>query len=142
MKVGTEHIVPFLSGHRCDLTVVACTKYFQTSYLSQILQIIYVEKNLSCGEISEFCKELEQFMEFYRNLCRFCSKFVWRKNDKYEVWSGASQVGGPCFSELTGGTNLDEITQFCLMATHTHHQVPSNCVMIAMVEAMYNLTTG
>ena len=55
--------------------------------------------------------------------------------------SGASQVGGPCFSELTGGTNLDEITQFCLMATHTHHQVPSNCEMIAMVEAMYNLTT-
>ena len=38
-----------------------------------------VEKNLSCGEISDFCKEFEQFMEFYRNLCRFCSKFVWRK---------------------------------------------------------------
>jgi len=38
-----------------------------------------VEKNLSCGGISDFCKEFEQFMEFYRNLCRFCSKFVWRK---------------------------------------------------------------
>ena len=23
------------------------------------------------GEISDFCKEFEQFMEFYRNLCRF-----------------------------------------------------------------------
>ena len=62
----------------------------QTSFLSQISQIISVEKNLSCGEISDFCKEFEQFMEFYRNLCRFCSKFVWRKslwrkNDKYEV---------------------------------------------------------
>ena len=48
----------------------------QTSYLSQIIS---VEKNLSCGEISDYCKEFEQFMEFYRNLCRFCSKFVWRK---------------------------------------------------------------
>ena len=36
----------------------------QTSYLSQISQIISVEKNLSCGEISDFCKEFEQFMEF------------------------------------------------------------------------------
>ena len=45
-----------------------------------------MEKNLSCGEISDFCKEFEQFMEFHQNLCRFCSKFVWRKNDKYEVW--------------------------------------------------------
>ena len=62
----------------------------QSSYLSQISQIIFVEKNLSCGEISDFCKEFEQFMEFYRNLCRFflnlCGeKSVWRKNDKYEV---------------------------------------------------------
>ena len=32
-----------------------------------------------CGEISDFCKEFEQFMAFYRNLCRFGSKFVWRK---------------------------------------------------------------
>ena len=64
----------------------------QTSYLSQI---IFVEKNLSCGEISDFCKEFKQFMEFYRNLCRFLfeicvqknlwRKSVWLKNDKYEV---------------------------------------------------------
>ena len=51
----------------------------QTSYLSQISHIISVEKNLSCGEISDFCKVFEKFMEFYRNLCRFCLKFVWRK---------------------------------------------------------------
>ena len=73
----------------------ALADVWQTLNLSQISQIISVEKNLSCGEISDFCKESEQFMEFYRNLCRFCSKFVWRKicvekisvekNDKYEV---------------------------------------------------------
>ena len=51
----------------------------QTSYLSHTSQIIPVEKNLSCGEISDFCKEFEQFMEFYRNLSRFCFKFVRRK---------------------------------------------------------------
>ena len=39
-----------------------------------------------CGEISDFCKEFEQFTAFYRNLCLIFSKFVWRKNDKYEVW--------------------------------------------------------
>ena len=63
--------------------------FFQSSYLSQISQIIFVEKNLSCGEISDFCKEFEQFMEFYRNLCRFCSKFVWRKicvEKEWQIW--------------------------------------------------------
>ena len=62
----------------------------QTSYLSQISQIISMEKNLACGEHSDFCKEFEQSMDFYRNLCCFCSNIVWRKicvekNDKYEV---------------------------------------------------------
>ena len=36
----------------------------QTSYLSRISRIISVEKILSCGEISDFCKEFEQFMPF------------------------------------------------------------------------------
>ena len=51
----------------------------QTSYLSQISQIIFVEKKLSCGEISAFYTEFEQFMEFYRSFCCFCSKSMWRK---------------------------------------------------------------
>ena len=59
-------------------------------YLSQISQIIFVEKNLSCGEISDFRKEFEQLMmEIYRNICRFCSKFVWRKicvEEKWQIW--------------------------------------------------------
>ena len=69
----------------------------QTSYLSQISQIISVERNLSCGEISDFCKEfnnLWSFIEIYAvfvlNLCGEKSawrKSVWRKNDKYEVCS-------------------------------------------------------
>ena len=58
--------------------------YNQTSYLSRLSRIISVEKILSCGEISDFCKEFEQFMAFYRNLCRFCSKSVWRK--KWQIW--------------------------------------------------------
>ena len=91
MKVGTEHIVPFLSGHRCDLTVIACTKYFQTSYLSQISQIISMEKNLSLEEFQISVKNLKNlwsFIEIYAvfvlNLCG--EKSVWRKNDKYEVF--------------------------------------------------------
>ena len=60
-------------------------EYDRSSYLSQISQIISVEKNLSCGEISDFCKEFEKIMEFYRNLDLCGEKSLWRKNDKYEV---------------------------------------------------------
>ena len=51
----------------------------QSSYLPRISRIIFMEKKLSCGEISAFYTEFEQFMEFYRSLCRFCSKSMWRK---------------------------------------------------------------
>ena len=51
----------------------------QSSYLSKISQIIFVEKNLSYEEILDFCKEFEQFMAFHQNLCRFYSKFVGEK---------------------------------------------------------------
>ena len=37
----------------------------QSSYLARISQIISVEKNLLCGKISDFCKEFEEFMEFF-----------------------------------------------------------------------------
>ena len=65
------------------------------AHLSLISQIIFVEKKLSCGEISAFYTEFDQFMEFYEvyavfvpNLCGEKSvrrKSVWIKNDKYEV---------------------------------------------------------
>ena len=61
------------------MAMVLLMMVMQTSYLSLISRIVSVEKILSCGEISDFCKEFEQFMEFYRNLWRFCSKFAWRK---------------------------------------------------------------
>ena len=77
------------------VTILVLARLVQSSYLSRTSRIISLEKNLSCGEISDFCKEFEQFMAFYRNLCRFCSKFVWRKifvekisvgkNKKYEI---------------------------------------------------------
>ena len=77
----------------------ADARKISTIIIIKIPDLIFVTdyirgENLSCGEISDFCKEFEQFMEFYRNLCRFCSNFVWRKicvkslwrkNDKYEV---------------------------------------------------------
>ena len=50
----------------------------QSSYLSRISQIIW-RKNMSRGEISAFYTDFEQFIEFYRHLCRFCSKSMWRK---------------------------------------------------------------
>ena len=48
----------------------------QSSYLSQISQIIFLEKKLSCGEI------FETFWEILRNFGRFCHilrDFTWRK---------------------------------------------------------------
>ena len=65
------------------------SKLAQSSNLSQISQIISVEKNLSCGEISDFCKEFEQLWSFIESLCRFCSKFVWRQicvEKKRQIW--------------------------------------------------------
>ena len=49
---------------------------------------------MSYGEISAFYTEFEQFMEFYRSLCRFCSKSMWRKicpekicvDKKWQIW--------------------------------------------------------
>ena len=68
----------------------------QTSYLSHISQIISVEKILSCGEISDFCKEFEQFMAFHKKLYRFCSKFVWRNIcvEKITSMRSGSESGG------------------------------------------------
>ena len=61
-------------------------RHFQSSYMSRISQIMSVEKNLIRGEISDFCKEFEQSMEFYRNLRRFCFKFLWRKISVEKKW--------------------------------------------------------
>ena len=57
-----EDKTPGICGMLQSNTLMA---WSQTSYLSQISQIIFVDKNLSCGEISDLCKEFEQFMEFY-----------------------------------------------------------------------------
>ena len=44
------------------MAMVLLMMVMQTSYLSLISRIISVEKILSCGEFSDFCKEFEQFM--------------------------------------------------------------------------------
>ena len=56
------------------MAMVLLMMVMQTSYLSLISRIISVEKILSCGEISDFCKEFEQFMEFF--LSKFMPFFV------------------------------------------------------------------
>ena len=53
--------------------------FFQSSYLSQISQIIFVEKKLSCGEI---LGNVGKFWEMLRNIGRFCHNlcaFMWKK---------------------------------------------------------------
>ena len=52
--------------------------------MSQISQIISVEKNLSCGEFEQFIEFYQNYAVFVLNLCG--EKSVWRKNDKYVVW--------------------------------------------------------
>ena len=61
------------------VTILVLARLVQSSYLSRTSRIISLEKNLSCGEISEFFTEFEKFVEFYRYLCHFSSNFVWRK---------------------------------------------------------------
>ena len=55
----------------------------QTSHLSQISQIIFVEKKLSCGEI------LEKFWEIVRNFGKFCHNlraFIEKLRPKVHLW--------------------------------------------------------
>ena len=47
-------------------------------FVTNITNYICGEK-LSCGEISAFFTEFEKIMEFYRSLCCFCSKSMWRQ---------------------------------------------------------------
>ena len=56
------------------------SEHGQSSYLSQISQIIYVEKNLSCGEISDFYKECEQLIEFLSKFMPFFVQICVEKN--------------------------------------------------------------
>ena len=83
-KYPQQHILIFISWTQCTFSDLI--------FVTDITDYIYVEKILSCGEISDFCKDFEQFMAFYPNLCHFRFKFVWRKIcvekisvDKYEV---------------------------------------------------------
>ena len=70
----------------------ACLR--QSSYLSRISRFISVEKKLSCGEISAFYTEFEQFMEFYRSLCCFLLQIYVGKicaekisvEKKWQIW--------------------------------------------------------
>ena len=56
----------------------------QTSYLSRISRIIFVKKKLSCGEISAFYTEFEQFMEFLSKFMRFLFQICAVK--KWQIW--------------------------------------------------------
>ena len=55
-----------LHEHRCMKTIYIM---HAIGINVQISLFISVEKKLTCGEISDFCKEFEQFMEV----------FLWRK---------------------------------------------------------------
>ena len=56
---------------------------------------------MSCGEISAFYTEFEQFMEFYWSLCCFCSQSMWRKicgekicvEKKWQIWGLGTRKG-------------------------------------------------
>merc|ERR1711953_708021 len=63
----------------------------QTSYLSQISQIISMEKNchvekfqISVKNLNNLWSFIEIYAVFVLNLCG--KKSLWRKNDKYEVY--------------------------------------------------------
>ena len=76
------------------LVVTSSTSFPQHHLSSQISRMIFVENKLSCGETSPVHTDFEQFMEFYRSLCRFCSKSMWRKicaekisvEKKWQIW--------------------------------------------------------
>ena len=89
-KGSTDFLVSSLVNHQSDKTYSAHFVLLQqSSYLSRISRIIFVEKKLSCGEI---LGNFETLWEILGNLYalsrveRLCPKIhLWRKNDKYEV---------------------------------------------------------
>ena len=99
--------------------------FSQSSYLSQISRIIFVEKKLSCGEIwSFFLKNLNNlwsiikvYAVFVPNLCGEKSawrKSVWRKNDKYEVWRHLLILA---LQSMTTMTTMTSMTTIITMTT-------------------------
>ena len=84
-------------------TNIHLTHMFQSSYLSRISQIIFMEKKLSWGELlgnlGKFWRNFGTYWEILRKFGKFCHSlraFMWRKiepkgsfvekNDKYEVY--------------------------------------------------------
>ena len=104
----------------------------QSSYLSRISRIIFVEKKLSCGEISAFYTEFEQFMEFYQSFCRFCSKSMWRKicvekicaEKKWRRW-GLGTLCPPCHVFAYNRANTHDFSQ--LWVRFLPHKIISFC---------------
>ena len=55
------------------------TDFFQENSINFAYMATFSTSHIfQMWRISDFCKEFEQFMEFYRNLYSFCSKFVWK----------------------------------------------------------------
>ena len=52
---------PFCDDQTPLIQQTWCGEYIQSLYLSQILRIIFVEKKLSCGEISAFYTEVSYY---------------------------------------------------------------------------------
>ena len=101
-----------------------------SSYLSQISQIISVEKKLSCGEIlgkfGKFWRNFGRFWENIRNFGRFCHNlraFMWRKIEPEKYICGEKMTNMRsaddlypkqlrfCCTKSLGST-------FCLMFSH------------------------
>ena len=72
----------------------------QSSYLSQISQIIFVEIKLSCGEIlGKFWKKFGKIWEILRKIGRFCHNllaFMWREIEPKKYICGEKMTNMRC----------------------------------------------
>ena len=78
-----------------------------------------------CGEILDFCKEFEQFMTFYRNLCSFCFKFFVDKNPCGENLCGESKTNMRSVQELFIHENC-MLSYFSILTLKTDHLCQHN----------------
>ena len=117
-------------------------QYCQSSYLSQISQIIFVEKKISCGEIlgrfGKFWRNFGKFWEFFGNFWRFCHNlraFAWRKIEpKKYIWGykicgldmegQLSNDGRSCERQSGCSSSAEYSNQSCLILSGTHNSNP------------------
>ena len=118
----------FYEGHlnpvfKITMIMMAVYNYFsQSSYLSQISQIIFAEKKLSCGEI--LGNFFEKFWEILGNVEKFLE---WLKEGLRNLRRGCVDLERVC---MTWGEFYDSRAKFCGHLLFSPYELLWECIAL------------